>query len=52
MTQPSSVQTAALRALRIGHPDPAGLLAAPCGRDRQRIIEELTRREFGDSDQA
>jgi hypothetical protein len=29
----------------------AGLLTAPCERDRQRIIEELTRREFGAGDE-
>jgi len=30
----------------------AGLLAAPCERDRQRIIEELARKEFGAGDEA
>jgi len=30
----------------------AGLLPAPCERDRQRIIEELARKEFGAGDEA
>jgi hypothetical protein len=43
----SAVVTIARVVLMIGAK--AGLLAGPCERDRQRILEQLTRREFGDN---